>query len=70
MGAVGAVLAPTIVVVGSLTVIAAIQRRFPDAGALRSGRIFLAFDGLSLWLFGALVLAALRWAATLWRSPR
>jgi hypothetical protein len=61
LGATGAALAPTIVLIGSLTVTAAIHRRFPGADLARFGRIFIAFDGLSLWLFGALVLAALLW---------
>ena len=59
LGVCGAVLAPVIVIVGSLTVAAAIGRRFPGAGPLRFGQIFVAFDGASLWLFGALVLAAI-----------
>ncbi len=61
LGVAGAVLAPLIVVIGSLTVAAAIQRRFPQAGPLRFGRIFVEFDGLSLCLFGALALAAILW---------
>ena len=59
LGVPGAALAAMIVIVGSLTVAAAIHRRFPDAGLARFGRIFVEFDGLSLWLFGALVLAAI-----------
>ncbi len=59
LGVCGAVLAPVTVVVGSLTVAAAIQRRFPGVGFLRFARIFVAFDGLSLWLFGSLVLIAI-----------
>jgi hypothetical protein len=61
LGLAGAALAPLIVAFGSLTVAAAIQRRFPEAGPLRFGRIFVEFDGLSLWVFGALVCAALVW---------
>jgi hypothetical protein len=61
LGVAGAALAPTLVLIGSLTVAAAIHRRFPEAGALRFGRIFVEFDGLSLWLFGAMVCAALLW---------
>lgn len=61
LGATGAALAPTILLIGSFTVTAAIHRRFPGAGLKRFGRIFVGFDGLSLWLFGALVLAALLW---------
>lgn len=61
LGTAGAVLAPLIVIIGSLTVAAAIQRRFPQADPLRFARIFVAFDGLSLWLFGVLALAALHW---------
>ncbi len=61
LGRAGAALAPLIVAFGSLTVAAAIQRRFPEAGPLRFGRIFVEFDGLSLWVFGALVCAALVW---------
>ncbi len=61
LGVAGAALAPLIVVIGSLTVAAAIRRRFPEAGALRFGRLFVEFDGLSLWVFGALACAALAW---------
>ncbi len=61
LGLAGAALAPLIVAFGSLTVAAAIERRFPEAGPLRFGRIFVEFDGLSLWVFGALVCAALVW---------
>jgi len=61
MGASGAGLAAAIVAIGSLTVIAAIHRRFPEASVLRTGRILVEFDGLSLWLFGALVCAAIAW---------
>ncbi len=61
LGAVGAALAPAMVLIGSLTVAAAIHRRFPQAGPLRFGRIFVEFDGLSLWLFGALVCAGIAW---------
>lgn len=58
LGVCGAMLAPVIVIVGSLTVAAAIHRRFPGVGFLRLTRIFVEFDGLSLWLFGSLVLIA------------
>ncbi|HEV2228826.1 MAG TPA: hypothetical protein VGR86_07680 [Steroidobacteraceae bacterium] len=58
LGALGAVLAGVIVIVGSLTVAAAIERRFPGVSLARFARIFVEFDGLSLWVFGALVLAA------------
>ncbi|MGC1730487.1 MAG: hypothetical protein WA747_14045 [Steroidobacteraceae bacterium] len=61
LGVAGAALAPLIVVIGSLTVTAAIHRRFPAVGPLRFGRIFVEFDGLSLWSFGALALAAVLW---------
>jgi hypothetical protein len=61
LGVCGAVLAAVIVFVGSLTVAAAIGRRFPGAGLARFARIFVEFDGLSLWMFGALVLAAVLW---------
>jgi hypothetical protein len=64
LGTPGVALAPAIVLIGSLTVAAAVRRRFPEAGLLRFGRIFVEFDGLSLWLFGALVCAAIAWA---WR---
>ncbi len=59
LGVCGAVLAPVTVIVGSLTVAAAIHRRFPGVGFPRFARIFVAFDGLSLWLFGSLVLIAI-----------
>jgi len=58
LGVFGAALAPAIVIIGSLTVAAGIHRRFPGVGLTRSARIFVEFDGLSLWTFGALVLAA------------
>lgn len=61
LGVAAAALAPLIVAIGSLTVGAAIHRRFPEAGPLRFGRIFVEFDGLSLWVFGALVWVALAW---------
>lgn len=61
LGIFAAVLAAVIVIVGSLTVAAAIHRRFPGADLLRFARIFVEFDGLSLWVFGALVLAAVLW---------
>lgn len=59
LGVCAAVLAPVTVIVGSITVAAAIHRRFPGVGFTRFARIFVAFDGLSLWLFGALVLIAI-----------
>jgi len=59
LGVFGAALAAVIVTVGSLTVAAAIERRFPGVSPRRFGRIFVEFDGLSLWLFGALVVAAI-----------
>jgi uncharacterized membrane protein YozB (DUF420 family) len=59
IGVVGAALATVIVVVGSATVARAIERRFPGASPLRFMRIFVEFDGLSLWVFGALVCAAI-----------
>jgi len=61
LGVFGAALASALVLVGSLTVAAAIQRRFPGIDAARFARIFVEFDGLSLWTFGALVLAAILW---------
>jgi hypothetical protein len=61
LGVLGAALAAVIVIIGSLTVAAAIHRRFPGSGLTRFARIFVEFDGLSLWVFGALVLAAVLW---------
>ena len=61
LGIAGAVLAVVVVLVGSLTVAAAIERRFPGVGRIRCGWIFVEFDGLSLWVFGALVCAAILW---------
>lgn len=58
LGIAGAALAAAIVTVGSLTVAAAIDRRFPGVSPGRFARIFVEFDGLSLWAFGALVLTA------------
>lgn len=63
LGVAGTALSAAIVTVGSLTVAAAIGRRFPGIGPARFARIFVEFDGLSLWLFGALVLAAVLWRA-------
>lgn len=63
LGICGAALAAVIVIVGSLTVGAAIERRLPATGVARFVRIFVEFDGLSLWVFGALVLAAVLWRA-------
>lgn len=61
IGVAGAALATVIVVVGSATVARAIERRFPGVSPFRFMRIFVEFDGLSLWLFGALVCAAIIW---------
>jgi hypothetical protein len=61
LGTLGAVLAGAILLIGSWTVAAAIQRRFHGVAATRFARIFVEFDGLSLWVFGALVLAAVLW---------
>ncbi|HWZ64376.1 MAG TPA: hypothetical protein VNX02_15260 [Steroidobacteraceae bacterium] len=63
LGVLGAALATVIVLVGSLTVAAAIHRRFPGAGVARFGQIFVEFDGLSVWVFGALALAGVLWRA-------
>jgi hypothetical protein len=63
LGVLSAALAPVIVIIGSLTIAAAIERRFPGISLTRSARIFVEFDGLSLWVFGALVLAAVSWRA-------
>jgi hypothetical protein len=63
LGVLGVVLAALIGLFGSLTVAAAIQRRLPGTGLARFGRTFVEFDGLSLWVFGALVLAAVLWRA-------
>ena len=63
LGICGAALAAAIVPVGSLTVAAAIRRRFPGVDLARFARIFVEFDGLSLSVFGALVLAAVLWRA-------
>lgn len=54
LGTAGAALAAVILIVGSLTVAAAIHRRFPGISPARFARIFVEFDGLSLWVFGAL----------------
>jgi uncharacterized membrane protein YozB (DUF420 family) len=61
IGIAGGALAAAIVVIGSATVARAIERRFPGVSPLRFMRIFVEFDGLSLWLFGALVCAAIIW---------
>lgn len=59
LGVAGSALAVAIVIVGSLTVAAAIHRRFPGVSFERFATIFAEFDGLSLWMFGLLVLAAI-----------
>jgi len=59
LGRIGAALALAIVAVGSLVVLAAIERRFPGTSLRRTVALFIAFDGLSLFLFGALVLVAI-----------
>ncbi len=63
LGIAGAAIAAAIVAVGSLTVARAIDRRFPGIDPTQFWREFVEFDGLSLWVFGSLVLAAVIWRA-------
>ena len=59
LGQLGAALAIAIFVVGSLVVLAAIERRFPNLSLGSKAALYVEFDGLSLLLFCTLVLVAI-----------
>lgn len=60
LGIAGAVLACIVVVLGCYTIAGSIFRRLSDVSIARFADLFVAFDGLSLLLFGGLVFTALR----------
>jgi hypothetical protein len=60
LGVLGAALAVIVVALGVYTIARSILRQHPDVGLNPFALTFVAFDGLSLLLFGALVFAALR----------
>jgi hypothetical protein len=57
LGIVGAGLAAVVLGLGVLTIVHSIERQKPGADATLFMELFVAFDGISLWVFGALVLA-------------
>ena len=59
LGTLGAILATLIVPLGIYTIARSIDRQVPDADWKATAELFVAFDGLSLLLFGALVGMAL-----------
>ena len=59
LGVVGAILAGTVVGLGVYTIAGSIRRQHLDTSVRSSALTFVAFDGISLLLFGGLVLAAL-----------
>ena len=60
VGVAGAVLAGVVVVLGLYTIATSIVRGNPHTDAAHFAFLFVAFDGLSLLLFGGLVLTAVR----------
>jgi hypothetical protein len=60
LGTFGAALAMLIVAVGILTIVVRARIVLPDASLVQYLVVFVAFDGLSLMLFGVLVTYALR----------
>ena len=60
LGAWGALIAAVIVSVGLATIGAAAYRIYPGASPATLALVFVAFDGLSLLLFGVLVATAIR----------
>lgn len=60
LGAAGAVLAAVVVVLGIYTIASSILRTTPNIDVMQFAHLFVAFDGLSLLLFGGLVLTAIR----------
>jgi hypothetical protein len=59
LGIAGGILASIVVALGCYTIAASILRQLPDANMQRFTHLFLAFDGLSLLLFGGLVVTAM-----------
>jgi hypothetical protein len=59
LGILGAYLAPLAVVLGEFVVVRGIRLRFPSASLSQSMLLFVAFDGVNLLVFAALVGAAL-----------
>jgi hypothetical protein len=59
----GAALAVLVIAVGVLTIIVRARIAIPGASLARYTTLFVAFDGLSLLLFGVLVACAVRWRA-------
>ena len=60
LGRYGATIAAIVVVVGVLTIVVRARIALPSATLGQYALVFVAFDGLSLLLFGVLVAAALR----------
>jgi hypothetical protein len=60
LGVAGTVLAGIVVALGLYTIAASILRRFPAVDLVRFTNLFVSFDGLSLLLFGGLVVTAVR----------
>lgn len=60
LGIAGTLLGSIVVALGVYTVAASILRRHPGVGVERFTNLFVAFDGLSLLLFGAFVFMAVR----------
>ena len=60
LGIAGVLLAFVVVVLGIYTISNSIFRQHPDANLRLFSLLFVAFDGISLLLFGGLVMAALR----------
>jgi hypothetical protein len=60
LGIVGAILASIVVALGLYTIAAQILRRHPHINVEGFTALFMAFDGLSLFLFGGLVVTAVR----------
>jgi hypothetical protein len=60
LGVAGAFLAIIVVVLGIYTIAGSILRRHPGTSVGSFALTFVAFDGLSLLLFGGLVVSALR----------
>jgi len=59
MGAAGGALAILVVAFGLYTIHADVERQYPGAGPKLQTEVFVAFDGVSLLLFGGLIAAAL-----------
>jgi hypothetical protein len=60
LGIIGAILASIVVALGLYTIVAQILRRHPHISVEQFATLFVAFDGLSLLLFGGLVVTAVR----------